>query len=82
MSAPSAKKVRLRCPDCKTRDEFPDNVTADDLPLFCDVCRFHREHELVHDARCAVCVAKLWRTRLRALLMVLLRAPAARTDEL
>ena len=82
MSAPSAKKDRLRCPDCQIRDEFPTISRQTICPSFATSAASTGNHELVHDARCAVCVAKLWRTRLRALLMLLRSAPAARTDAL
>jgi uncharacterized paraquat-inducible protein A len=81
MSAPSVKKLRLCCPNCLVKNEFPSNFTTDDLPLFCDVCQLHQNHEL-HDPRCPLCVAKLWRTRLQALSILLHGAPAARPDAL
>lgn len=73
-------KIELRCPDCQVKQEFPHNFTADDLPFCCDICAFHRNHELTHDALCPVCVARLWRIRLRAFLILLRNAPALRLD--
>jgi hypothetical protein len=81
MSAPSVKKLRLRCPNCRVKNEFPSNFTTDDLPLSCDVCQLHQNHEL-HDPRCPLCVAKLWHTRFQAFWILLRCAPAARPDEL
>ncbi len=62
---------KLRCPDCGTKDDFPASFTQKNVPDYCDVCRFHFNHECAHDLRCAVCTARLWLARLRALRILL-----------
>jgi predicted RNA-binding Zn-ribbon protein involved in translation (DUF1610 family) len=74
--------TKLRCPDCGTKGEFPASFKQKDVPNGCDVCRFHFNHELVHDFRCPVCIARLWQAHFRALYILLrYRALLNREDE-
>jgi hypothetical protein len=75
---------KLRCSDCGITDEYPDVVTAEDVKLYCSVCAFHRHHYQVvdyHD-RCAICLARSWRSRLQALRILIFRAAVLRSEEL
>jgi len=71
-----------RCPSCRTRGEFPADCTAQDMAGFCEVCGFHRRHELVHDFRCAICIARLWQSWLHALRIFLSRSEVLRSEDL
>ena len=72
----------FRCPSCGTKGEFPADYTPHDASQLCDVCRFHRGHELVYDFRCAICVARLWQSWLRALRILLFQSEALHSEDL
>jgi predicted RNA-binding Zn-ribbon protein involved in translation (DUF1610 family) len=70
-----SRYTKRRCPDCGTTGEFPSTFTQKQVSSCCELCQFHLNHELIHDFRCSVCVASLWRARLRALrILVFYRA--------
>jgi uncharacterized protein (DUF983 family) len=62
-----SRYTKRRCPECGTTGEFPASFTQKQVSDCCELCRFHLNHELVHDFRCAVCIARLWQARVRAL---------------
>jgi hypothetical protein len=71
-----------RCPSCGTKGEFPSDSTNLRESEYCEVCRFHRGHELVYDFRCAICVARLWQSWLRALRIFFSRSEVLRSEDL
>jgi len=73
---------KLRCPDCGTKSEFPASFTQKDAATYCEVCRFHLNHELTYDFRCAVCVARLWYSRLQAVRILLLHSAVLRSEDM
>jgi uncharacterized protein (DUF983 family) len=72
---------KLRCPDCGTKGEFPSTFTPKDAAACCEVCHFHLNHERTHDFRCAVCVARLWYSRLQAVRILLLHSAILHSEE-
>ena len=64
--APKSKYSKLSCPDCGTKDQFPASPVKKKVPFCCGVFRFHFNHECAHDDLCAVCIARVWMSRLRA----------------
>ncbi len=79
-STESAWKVS-RCPACGTRGELPSGSANLDVSDYCGICRFHHGHELVYDFRCAICVARLWQSWLRALRIFLSRSEVLRSED-
>jgi hypothetical protein len=73
---------KLRCPDCGTKGQFPASITQKNVSDYCEVCRYHLNHELTHDFRCAVCVARLWFSRLQAIRILLLHSALLRSEEM
>lgn len=73
---------KLRCKDCGTKAEFPASFTEKEAAHYCEVCRFHLNHELTYDFRCPVCVARLWRSRLQAVRILLLHSAVLRSEEM
>ena len=72
---------KLRCLGCGTAGEFPANFTKEDVADCCVVCHFHFTHESAHDFRCAICIAQLWQSRLRAIRILLFNPPLLRLDD-
>jgi predicted RNA-binding Zn-ribbon protein involved in translation (DUF1610 family) len=72
---------KMRCPDCGVKGEFPGDFTPTNVAEYCDVCRFHRNHDLTYDFRCPMCIARLWLSRLQALRILLLHSATMRSEE-
>jgi predicted amidophosphoribosyltransferase len=72
---------KLRCQECGTKAEFPASFTEKEASQYCEVCRFHLNHELTYDFRCPVCVARLWHSRLQAVRILLLHRAVLRSEE-
>jgi hypothetical protein len=76
--------ARRRCPECRTTGDFPDTLSAKELVRYCAICHEHRCHQNDFDyhARCAICIARYWLARIRALRILLLNSPVLRSEEL
>ena len=79
---PIATSTKRRCPDCGTKDDFPPSYTQKNVSDCCNVCRFHLNHELVHDFTCPVCIARLWQARLRAIRILFFHPAFVRAEDL
>ena len=73
---------KLQCPDCGVKGGFPADFTPTNVAECCVVCRFHRNHDLTHDFRCSVCIARLWLSRLQALRILLFHPATLRPEEM
>jgi hypothetical protein len=60
---------KRRCPTCGTTAERSEHMSPADLTIWCDVCATHRYHGVTY-ANCPVCIAELWRSRLRAVFVL------------
>jgi hypothetical protein len=81
MSTPTK---RLRCGVCGTKSGLAGEFTREQATEWCKVCRFHWHHSQdidFHD-RCTICIGRFWQARLNALLILLLRPSALRSEEL
>lgn len=76
--------ARRRCPDCRTVGDFPDTVSAEDLSRYCAICHDHRCHlnDFDYHPRCAICIARFWLGRIRALSVLVLGGPVLREEGL
>jgi hypothetical protein len=62
-----SKYSRLRCPDCGAKDQFSASFEEKNVPEHCAAFRVHFNHEFAYDHLCAVCIARGWLSRLRAI---------------
>ena len=69
----SATRKRFHCPSCGSGAIHPSDWTPKSVANACAICRYHTLHKLEHshDGICAICLARLWQARLRALRILL-----------
>jgi hypothetical protein len=73
---------KSRCADCGIADQFPAEFTQEEATTYCEVCSFHRNHGIVHDFRCPICVARVWQAWLRAFRILLFHPSVWRASDL
>jgi rubrerythrin len=57
---------KTRCPSCGVRAERPESFSPAEVAVWCEICKGHKNHDLVVDSTCPICIASKWRALLRA----------------